>query len=193
VTRLHLVRHGPTHAKVMVGWSDLPADLSDTAALGRLSAHLPDDARVISSDLSRAAATADAIQGTRRRLPHDRNLREINFGEWELRSHSDIEAQDPELIRAYWEYPGEVRPPGGESWGQVCTRVNAAIDALTDTYNGADLIIVAHFGVILTQIQRALQLDADAAFAHRIDNLSVSELTRLPDDIWHAGRINHLL
>jgi alpha-ribazole phosphatase len=25
----------------MVGWTDLPADLSDTAALARLSAHLP--------------------------------------------------------------------------------------------------------------------------------------------------------
>ncbi|MCX8953857.1 histidine phosphatase family protein, partial [Ruegeria sp. NA] len=39
MTRLHLVRHGPTHAKTMVGWSDLPADLSDTAALRRLHDH----------------------------------------------------------------------------------------------------------------------------------------------------------
>ena len=40
----------------MVGWSDLPADLSDTVALQRLHDHLPSDAVVISSDLSRAAA-----------------------------------------------------------------------------------------------------------------------------------------
>ncbi|MEY8841169.1 histidine phosphatase family protein, partial [Cribrihabitans sp. XS_ASV171] len=39
MTRLHFVRHGPTHAKGMVGWSDLPADLSDTALLDRLSSH----------------------------------------------------------------------------------------------------------------------------------------------------------
>ena len=37
MTRLWWVRHGPTHAKAMVGWRDLPADLSDTAALARLA------------------------------------------------------------------------------------------------------------------------------------------------------------
>lgn len=193
MTRLHLVRHGPTHAKVMVGWSDLPADLSDTAALARLSTHLPARAVVVSSDLTRAATTADAIQGPRHRLPHIRGLREINFGAWELRGHREIEAEDPTLIRAYWEHPGDVRPPGGESWHEVCTRVDTAIDALITAHPGRDLVVVAHFGVILTQIQRALQLDTDAAFAHRIDNLSVSEITRLPGGDWTVGRINHLV
>lgn len=193
MTRLHLVRHGPTHAKVMVGWSDLPADLSDTAALTRLSAHLPEQAVVVSSDLSRATATADAIQGPRARLPHNAALREINFGAWELRSHADIEAEDPNLIRAYWDHPGDVRPPNGESWHQVCARVDTAIDTLISAHPGGDLVVVAHFGVILTQLQRAMQLDTEAAFGHRIDNLSVSEITHLPDGMWLAGRINHLL
>ena len=192
MTRLHLVRHGPTHARVMVGWSDLPADLGDTAALSRLSAHLPGDAALVSSDLTRASATADAIQGNLTRLPHVSDLREINFGGWELRSHQEIEAEDPDLIRAYWDHPGDVRPPGGESWYEVCARVDSAIDSLIEAHADGDLIIVAHFGVILTQIQRALRLDPDATFAHRIDNLSVSELTLLPGGTWHVGRINHL-
>lgn len=191
MTRLHLVRHGPTHAKTMVGWSDLPADLSDTAALARLAAHLPATGHLISSDLSRAVATADALRTTHTRLPHDPALREINFGAWELRSHSEIEAKDPDLIRAYWDTPGETRPPGGESWHEVCARVDRAIDHLTKMHTGSDLIIVVHFGVILTQLQRALRLDADATFAHRIDNLSVTELTRHGPDEWTAGRINH--
>ena len=71
MTRFFWVRHGPTHAKTMVGWSDLPADLSDHVALARLSDALPRDAVVVSSDLIRAVATADAIQGGRPRLPHD--------------------------------------------------------------------------------------------------------------------------
>ncbi|MFT7596778.1 MAG: alpha-ribazole phosphatase [Paracoccaceae bacterium] len=190
MTRLHLVRHGPTHAKTMVGWSDLPADLSDTAALARLSDYLPQDATVVSSDLSRAAATADAIQGPRARLPHHPALREIHFGAWELRSFREIESEDPDHIRAYWETPGDIAPPGGESWHQVCARVDTAIDTLIANHPGSDLIIVAHFGVILTQIQRAENLSADAVFGHKIDNLSVTELTRLPED-WHTGRINH--
>ncbi|MFT4959826.1 MAG: alpha-ribazole phosphatase [Paracoccaceae bacterium] len=191
MTRLYLVRHGPTHAKSMVGWSDLPADLSDTAALTRLSAHLPQSGIVISSDLSRAATTADAIQGNRSRLPHQTNLREINFGAWELRNFREIEAETPELIRAYWEHPGDVRPPGGESWNEVCTRVNGAIDSLIAAHTGQDLIIVAHFGAILTQLQRAEGLDAEQAFSHRIENLSVTELTHGADG-WSTGHINHL-
>lgn len=190
-TRLHLVRHGPTHAKSMVGWSDLPADLSDTAAISRLSAHLPHPATVISSDLSRAADTATAIQGDRARLPHHADLREINFGDWELRRFAEIEAEDPKRLRAYWETPGHTRPPNGESWNEVCARVNDAVDALIMDHTGSDLIIVAHFGVILTQVQRALQIGAYEAFSHKIDNLSVTELTHHPDG-WHVGRINHL-
>ncbi|MEM7317620.1 MAG: histidine phosphatase family protein [Pseudomonadota bacterium] len=190
MTRLFLVRHGPTHAKFMVGWSDLPADLSDSAALGRLSGYLPKNAIVVSSDLSRAADTASAIQGDRLRLPHQRDLREIHFGDWELRRHADIEAEDPERIRAYWEFPGDVRPPNGESWNEVCERVNTAIDDLILRHGHQDLVVVGHFGMILTQVQRALHLDANEAFAHRIDNLSVTQISRAQNG-WEVGVINH--
>ncbi|WP_171239859.1 histidine phosphatase family protein [Ruegeria sp. HKCCA5491] len=191
MTRLHLVRHGPTHAKTMVGWSDLPADLSDTAAVARLHDHLPPESLVISSDLSRAVDTASAIQGARARLPHHPDLREINFGTWELRGFKDIEADDPELAFAYWDNPGDVRPPEGESWNEVRARVDTVVDALITQHTGQDLVVVAHFGVILTQVQRALDVTAREAFSHKIDNLSVTELTHHGDG-WSVGRINHL-
>ncbi len=191
MTRLHLVRHGPTHAKTMVGWSDLPADLSDQAAISRLHDHLPRNAVVISSDLARAADTASAIQGDRHRLPHHPDLREINFGTWELRGFKDIEAEDPELAFAYWDNPGDVRPPDGESWNEVRGRVDPVIDGLIANHTGRDLVIVVHFGVILTQVQRALGVDAQEVFSHRIDNLSVTEITH-HGDRWSVGRINHL-
>ncbi|MCG7520134.1 histidine phosphatase family protein [Ruegeria sp. Ofav3-42] len=191
MTRLHLVRHGPTHAKTMVGWSDLPADLSDRAAVARLHDHLPANAVVVSSDLCRAADTATAIQGARQRLPHLPDLREINFGTWELRGFKEIEAEDPELAFAYWDNPGDVRPPNGESWNDVRARVDAAIDQLIAEYTGCDLVVVAHFGVILTQVQRALDVDANEALSHRIDNLSVTEVTH-HGNRWSVGRINHL-
>lgn len=190
MTRLFLVRHGPTHAKGMVGWSDLPADLSDKATLARLSEHMPAEALVVASDLARASATADAIQGARQRLPDRHDLRELHFGQWELRTFREIETSHPELSRAYWERPGDIRPPGGESWNEGAARVGAAVDALIGSHSGRDLVIVAHFGAILTQLQRALGIRADAVLAHRIDNLSVTELTRHPDR-WETGAINH--
>ena len=191
MSRLHLIRHGPTHARAMVGWSDLPADLGDFAALERLSAHLPAAAVVVSSDLVRAVATADAIQGSRRRLAHRPDLREIGFSAWELRDLREIETEDPELARAYWRSPGDIRAPGGESWNQMRARTDAAIDALIAEHEGGDIVIVAHLGVILSQIQRALVLSAAAVISRPIDNLSLTRITRL-DRGWRVEAINHL-
>ena len=188
MNRLCLVRHGPTHAKSMVGWSDLPADLSDLAAIKRLSDYLPQDALVISSDLIRASATADAIQGTRDRLPHDPELREMNFGDWELQKFDEIE--DQTRFRMFWEQPGDVSPPNGDSWNALERRVGAAIDTLIATHPNRDLIVVAHFGAILTQLQRSERMTAYEAFAHKIDNLSVSEIEISSGD-WKTLTINH--
>ena len=192
ITRFHLIRHGPTHAKSMVGWSDLPADLSDTAALARLEAALPREAVVISSDLIRAVATADAIQGDRLRLPHAQALREMYFGDWELRRWAEIDAEDPDRNRAFWEEPGDNAAPGGESWNMLSARVNAQMDQLAQTYAGGDIIVVGHFGQILCQIERAGNMTTTEAFSHKIDNLSLSRIQYGPDG-WTLSETNHNL
>ena len=182
--QLWLVRHGPTHAREMIGWTDRPADLSDHAALARLAAELP-DVPVISSDLIRARATADALQGRRPRLPDDPRLREIHFGHWEARRHAEVDAEDPQTLRAFWEQAGDTRAPGGESWNAMAARVHAGLDALP-----AAAIIVCHFGPILAAVQRALGCDVQTVFAHRIDPLSLTELHH--DGQWQLRRINHI-
>lgn len=191
MTRLWLVRHGPTHARGMIGWTDLPADLSDHAALNRLTLHLP-DAPVVSSDLARAVATADALADGRPRLPHDPALREIHFGAWEGRAFAEVEAEDPATIRRYWESPGDVAPPGGESWNAAAARVGAAVDGYLARGHG-DLIVVAHMGAILTQLRRALGCSAYEVLGHRIDNLSVTDIAwdGSGDGGWSVGAINH--
>ena len=71
------------------------------------------------------------------------------------------------------------------------SRVDSPYPNICPTAAGGDLIVVGHFGMILTQVQRALQLDATQAFSHRIDNLSVTQLTRHKAG-WDVGHINHL-
>lgn len=186
--RLWLIRHGPTHAKTMVGWTDLAADLSDTAALGRLADTLPASAHMISSDLSRATATADGIASGQHRRSHDPNLRELHFGAWEDRSFGDIDAETPDHLRAFWETPGSVAPPGGESWNDLRTRVDNAIDQLVDD-GPNDIAVICHFGPILTQIQRALDLDAVAAFRIRIDPLSLTVIEQ-HEGAWSVRGVN---
>ncbi len=190
MTRLWWVRHGPTHQKTFVGWRDVPADLSDHARIARLSAHLPIGAMLVSSDLCRASATADAIETGRHRLPHQAALREFNLGDWDGKHFTDVAASHPGLSRAYWENPGDHAPPNGESWNTAAARVNMAVDGLL-TQPARDIIIVAHVGVILTQVQRALGITAYQALAHKIDNLSVTTLIHDTRQ-WRAAVINHL-
>lgn len=188
MTTFWWVRHGPTHEKAFVGWRDVPADLSDTAALSRLADYLPAEALVVSSDLSRCVTTADAIQGARVRLPHDPQLREFHFGDWDGMRFDAVAERDPELSRAYWETPGDAAPPGGESWNQAEARVSAAVDRLAAAHPGADLIAVAHFGVILSQLRRARGEDPAEVLAQKIDNLSVTRILVTGE----VGPINHL-
>ncbi|MBE0452751.1 histidine phosphatase family protein [Roseovarius autotrophicus] len=179
MSRFFWVRHGPTHARAMVGWSDIPADLSDGARLSRLSAHLPEGALVVSSDLIRARATAVAIAGARPRLPDDPDLREIHFGDWEMQGFDSV--SDPEHLRTFWEQPGALRAPGGESWDDLSARVGRAVARLRAMHPGRDIVAVAHMGTILTQVQAARGVSAYEALGQTIDNLSVTELH------WQAG------
>ena len=168
----------------------MPADLSDTAALARLSAYLPADAVIISSDLSRTVATADAIAGPRPRLAPDPDLREFDFGVWDGMHFSAVAERDPELSRAFWETPGDIAPPEGESWNAVALRVSAAIDRAMTQAAGRPLIAVAHFGVILTHMSHAGGLTPYAALGHKIDTLSVTELKQ-SGSTWDILRVNH--
>tara|TARA_R110002110_G_scaffold18457_13_gene77345 strand:+ start:2033 stop:2614 length:582 start_codon:yes stop_codon:yes gene_type:complete len=191
MTTWHWIRHGPTHEKTFVGWRDVPADLSDTAQIARLNAHLPQSAMLLSSDLIRSVATADVLQAAgRSRLAHHADLRELHFGDWDGKHFTQVAKEHPELSRAYWETPGDIAPPGGESWNTAAARVDAVVDAVNTAHPTAHIIAVAHFGVILTQVQRALGVTATAAMAHKIDNLSVTELHHAGGS-WTARRINH--
>jgi len=176
LTTFYWVRHGPTHQKTFTGWRDVPADLSDTGAIARLEQYLPSDAIVISSDLLRARTTADAIQGARQRLTHTANLREFHFGDWDGLHFIEVAESHPDLSRAYWERPGDVAPPNGESWNQAAARINATVNHLIDSFPGRNIVAVAHFGAILTQVQRGLGVTAYESLAHKIDPLSVTRV-----------------
>jgi broad specificity phosphatase PhoE len=193
MTTWHWVRHGPTHEKSFVGWRDVPADLSDTDLIHRVRSHLPARALMVSSDLVRSTATADVLSGQGHiRLPHERDLREIDFGVWDGMRFDAVAARDPQLSRDFWEKPGDIVAPQGESWNQTTARVNTVVDRMNAAHAGTHIIAVAHFGVILTQVQRALGVTAYEAMAHKIDNISVTSIVHHGGENWSVQQINHL-
>lgn len=192
MSRWWWIRHGPTHARGFVGWTDLAADLSDHNRLNRLGLALPPDALVVSSDLVRAVATADSLAEDRVRLPHARDLREIHFGAWEGLTFAEISERDPQLARAFWSEPGDFAPPGGESWNALTGRVSAFVDALSATHPDRDIVAVAHLGVILSQYQRTGARSPVETLAQDIAPLSLSRFDRHADG-WEVVALNRLL
>lgn len=190
MTRFWWVRHGPTHQRAFTGWRDVPADLSDHDRIARLHAYLPQGALLISSDLTRAKATAAALGTGRDTLPESPALREFNFGDWDGKTFAEVAASHPEQSRAYWEQPGVIAPPNGESWNALAERVTGQVQSLLVTHKGCDIIAVAHIGVILTQVRLALNISPYQALSHHIEPLSVSQLTH-DGTHWQAGVINH--
>ena len=189
MTRFWWVRHGPTHETAFSGWRDVPADLTDTARLQRLDAALP-RAPVIASDLIRASATAATLTQDRPRLADCPALRELHFGDWDGKHWSEVAETHPDLSRLYWESTGDHAPPNGESWNEASARISREVDRLLATHRGGDLILVAHFGAILTQLARAQGYDVARAFQHKIDTLSLTRLTH-DGTGWTAEVINH--
>lgn len=190
MTNWYWIRHGPTHLKSLVGWSDVDVDLSNINMLQRLDNFLPNNSIIVSSDLKRCIKTADEIQGLRERLPNNRNLREFNFGDWELKKSVKIAEEYPQLSKEYWTNPGDTAPPNGESWNEAAKRVNAEVDIINQKYKGRNIIAVGHFGVILTQLQRAAKIQSQSAISFQIDNLSVTHLEHLGDKHWRILGVN---
>lgn len=188
--RLWWVRHAPTHAKSMIGWTDIEADLSDKQAFERLATSLPEGAPIISSDLRRTVATARMLSDGRPLLTVDQDLREIHFGAWEGLTFDQVNAQDPEALSAFWEQPGANSPPQGESWNDLQKRVNAAVDRLI-LRPEKDIVVVAHFGSILCQVQRARNISTTQVFAQKIDNLSLTCLAF--DGVWEPEIVNQTM
>lgn len=192
-TTFWLVRHGPTHSNAANGWTDIAVDLSDHAQVARTSKMIPKDAILVSSDLSRAVDTADAISAGRDRLAHNPDLREFNFGDWEGREFDEIAVNDPHNSRHFWESPGDAAPPGGESFHALQGRVSRVLYELAKRNVDSHVCCVAHFGVILTAVAHASNMPASAAVRFQIDNLSVSRIEYLhTSDSWVVKAVNHL-
>jgi broad specificity phosphatase PhoE len=184
------VRHAPTHARAAVGWTDVPADLSDAATLDRLAAALPHGPVVI-APLPRPRAPAWGGGGPRPRLPDEPAFRELHFGEWEGLGFDAIAARDPEASARFFDRPGPTAAPGGESFDQLAARVAAAVGRLNDQRPADDLIVVAHAGAIQAALAQAARLTAPQALAFAVAPLSLTRLDWLPDAAaWRVSGVN---
>jgi 2,3-bisphosphoglycerate-dependent phosphoglycerate mutase/probable phosphoglycerate mutase len=122
--------------------------------------------RILSSDLRRAADTADIVSAACGvPVEIDPRLRETHLGQWQGLTVPDIEAGWPGAI-ATWRSDPAWAPPGGESRIDVvrrCTPVVEALDdELTDEVEPSTVVLVAHGGMIAGVVCGLLGLPIEA-------------------------------
>ncbi len=180
------VRHGPTNARGFCGWTDAAADLSDGRSLSALRSALPDQAVLLTSDLSRSVDTADAIaRRTWSRKPPDPTLREQNFGAWE-----GLNYDEPEDSDQFWRDPATSAPPEGESFAALCARVATPIMELSRG-EADEIVAVAHAGVVRAALALALTLPPRSALAFEISPLSLTRIDWIRGaKAWRVGCVN---
>jgi broad specificity phosphatase PhoE len=147
MTTMLLVRHGQSEWNATGRWQG-QAD-PGLSELGRRQAQVASSRLgaidvIVSSPLVRAAHTAEIISSALGVGPVmvDGGLMERDSGPWSGLTRNEIEQRWPG-----WLASGE-RPPEFELDDPLVARVRDALDRIENDYRGAEVLVVAHGGVI---------------------------------------------
>src|SRR3954466_16335711 len=121
-TRWWWIRHAPVraHGGQIYGQADLACDCSDEAVLRSVARVLPKGAVWVSSHLTRARHTAEALwrsgylqeneaEPPRQRVP---GFAEQHLGEWQALDRARFAAERPAMAASYWYAPADKQPQG---------------------------------------------------------------------------------
>ncbi|WP_402371356.1 histidine phosphatase family protein [Isoptericola rhizosphaerae] len=192
-----LVRHGVTPLTEVGALSggDVPGP-SLTTAGQRQAAQAADAVFRIGKDLwpdvprpdalfaSPTVRTQETAAAVSRRIGADvrtdERFAEIRFGEWEAMVPEQVHAGWPgDLVR--WVTEGTFAPPGGESYADLATRVQPALDDVVARAESSTSVVVAHAAVIRTLVGLALDAPPNAWGRVRVPPGSLSLLRLWPD------------
>jgi len=168
--QIFLIRHTTPDVNkgICYGQTDLPVAHSFEEEWLTVQQVLPDltDIQVYSSPLQRCkqlAATLTQKQADNLSLVFDDRLKEMYFGDWEMKAWQDI---SPESLQTWMRNFVEIPTPNGESHQQVHRRSMSFWEeklALPhETY-----CIVSHYGVMQSLLASLLHIPLDKLF--RID------------------------
>ena len=151
-TVIYLVRHGETTANAantLQGQSDGPLNekgLHQAELAGARLRKKHFDA-IVSSDLSRAAVTAQTI-AEGRPVELTPLLREWDLGDWVGLSWDEIAEKFPEESAMFKSGNPDALVPGGESRREFYARAAKIVQWLCDEYKGKEVLCVSHGGIL---------------------------------------------
>jgi broad specificity phosphatase PhoE len=196
--RLLLVRHGLTdwnREGRFQGHLDPPLSQEGLAQAVLLADRLAASARdrpmrLVSSSQSRALETTQAIRAAlddvngadpTGEIESEPGLIELGQGDWEGKTHNELERTDAARYAAWREAGGNRQPPGGEPIEPALARVTRAVGAAvaSSERSGAwPLCLVAHGGSLRLAASVLLELDLAHAWELEMDNACLCILDR---------------
>jgi alpha-ribazole phosphatase len=197
VTRWWWVRHAPVRndGGNIYGQTDIACDTGDREVFLAVAKILPRNAVWYASNLMRTHQTAEAIwaAGFPRPAAMTKNaaFAEQNLGRWQGMNRAAFIASRP--VGSHWFADISEPAPGGESFMDLYNRVTSAIEAITASEAGKDVIAVGHGGTIKAAIGFALGGLPEQGLAFDIDNCSVTRLDHFatPDrSLWRLPMVN---
>jgi alpha-ribazole phosphatase len=200
ITRWWWVRHAPVREDngCIYGQADLSCDCSDTVVFDGLARALPRNAEWVASNLKRTHQTAAAIWNAGfpkpDTMPHEADFAEQHLGEWQGMNRAAFWASRSREPTNNWFGPPDERAPGGESFVDLCNRVNRRIAELNATHAGKDIVAVTHGGTIRAAIAHAIGTGPVGGMVFNIDNCSVTRLDYVAlgeQGGWRVGMVNH--
>ncbi len=182
--RFLLIRHGETTWNATgrsQGQTDIPLSSKGKEQALALGERLSQEciAEIVSSDLSRASATADAIASAHSGVARtqDARLREMSLGDWEGLYTEEIVERFADEREAWRRDPETFRMPHGESFQELNQRVTAAIDEIAARHEpGATIVVVSHGYALLSFFVGMLQMPTKNFRALWLDPTGVCEV-----------------
>jgi len=182
-TRLFLVRHGATTANenrpYILQGRNMDLDLSELGrrqaeAVGALLADYSID-RIYSSPLVRARQTAEAIAKHHPlTVTAVEEVTECDVGRWEGQGWDAIMRDDAEAYRLFIADPSQHPYAGGETYADVWTRAQPAINRILEDHAGHTIVLVAHNVVNRVYLANLLGIELRRAKDVRQSNACVN-------------------
>ena len=164
---IYLVRHTtPAIDKgICYGQTDLDLAENYIEEFKTLAAKLPDTAnyKVISSPLKRCAILAQYLG---KEVHYDNRLKELDFGDWEMKSWNKI---PEETLNPWMKDFVNVKVPKGESYIDLASRVGAFFEELRASQNNQNILIVTHGGPIRFILATLLGIPLEKSFRIKIN------------------------
>lgn len=197
-TRWWWIRHAPVNSNGCIyGQLDWPADCSDRPCFEALAALLPGEAVWLTSHLRRTRQTAEALiefHDPPGEMIAEPELAEQHFGSWQGRPREAVVREQGEAWNRFWLAPAHERAPEGESFTDLMARTKTAVERLSRTHAGRDIVAVTHGGTIRAALALALGLEPERALSFVIDNCSLTRLDHIAGPFgtaWRVALVNH--